>query len=111
MISFCGLVCDECGAFLATKSDDDEKRKEIAESWSKMYDAGLKPEDINCRGCVSDGAVVFAHCKVCEIRKCGMEKGVQNCAYCEEYVCDKLEKFFEMVPDAKKLLDEIKAGM
>ena len=41
------------------------------------------------------------------LRKCGMSKGVKNCAYCADYACDKLLKFFEMAPQAKQNLDEI----
>jgi len=54
---------------------------------------------------------VFNHCTVCEIRKCGKEKGVINCAYCDDYACDKLLKFFEMVPDNKKRLDAIRSSI
>ena len=36
MISFCGLDCHECGAFLATKEDDDQKR---ARGGSRMVEA------------------------------------------------------------------------
>ena len=111
MISFCGLLCNECGALIATKNGDDEKRAEVAELWSKQYKADIKPQDINCDGCMSEGARLFGHCMVCEIRKCGREKGVVNCAYCDEYACEKLEGFFQMVPDAKKRLDEIKSGL
>ena len=110
MIAFCGLACHECVTFLATQSDDDEKRREVAESWSKGYDVDLKPEDINCNGCLSEGEVLFSHCRVCEIRKCGMERGIQNCAQCEDYACDKLAELFGMVPHAKDRLDQIRAG-
>ena len=109
MVSFCGLLCNECGAFIATKNDDDQKRAEVAQLWSKQYNADFKPEDINCDSCLSDGGRLFSHCKVCEIRKCGKEKGIVNCAYCNEYACEKLGEFFQMVPDAKKRLDEIKS--
>jgi hypothetical protein len=108
MIAFCGLLCSECGAFLATSSDDDEKRAEVAKLWSKEYKTELKPEDINCGGCLSEGENLFNYSKVCEIRQCGKEKGVLNCARCDEYSCEKLEKFFQMVPEAKERLDEIK---
>jgi hypothetical protein len=37
-----------------------------------------------------------------------MGKGVKNCAYCADYACDKLLKFFEMAPQAKKNLEEIR---
>ena len=109
MISFCGLLCNECGAFIATQNDDDEKRAEVAEQWSKQYHADLKPEDINCDGCISNSERLFGHCRVCEIRKCGKGKAIDNCAHCDEYACEKLEKIFQMVPDAKKRLDEIKS--
>lgn len=111
MISFCGLTCSECGAFQATKNNDDTKREEIAALWSKEYKTNIQPEDINCDGCISEGGKLFNYPKVCEIRKCGKEKGVVNCAYCSDYSCEKLDKFFEMVPDAKKKLDELKSSL
>ena len=111
MVAFCGLLCHECGAFLATKNNDDEKRAEVAQLWSKEYNSDIKPEDINCEGCLSDGGLVFNYCKVCEIRKCGMERGIMSCAYCGDYACEKLEKFFEMVPDSKKHLDDIRSKL
>ncbi len=111
MISICGLLCSECGAFIATKNDDDEKRAEVAEQWSKGYNVDIKPEDINCDGCISDSERLFSHCRVCEIRKCGKEKDLQNCAYCNEYTCEKLEKIFQMVPHAKERLDTIRNSL
>ncbi|HEX74775.1 MAG TPA: DUF3795 domain-containing protein [Dehalococcoidia bacterium] len=111
MIAFCGTVCTECPAFLATKKDDDIERKRIAELWSKRYNADIKPEDINCVGCLSEGEKLFSYCNVCEIRKCGQEKGLKNCAYCDEYVCEKLSEFFKIAPGGKTTLDEIKKGL
>jgi len=111
MIAFCGLLCHECGAFQATRNDDDQKRAEVAELWSKEFNSEIKPEDINCDGCLSDGGNLFTYSKVCEIRKCGKEKSVINCAHCNDYACEKLEKFFQMVPDAKKRLDEIRSKL
>jgi hypothetical protein len=108
IIAFCGLLCSECGAFLATKNNDDKKREEVAQLWSKEYGSDIKSEDINCEGCLSEGENIFNYCRVCEIRKCGKEKGVMNCAYCDEYTCEKLEKFFQMVPAAKERLDKIR---
>lgn len=110
MIGFCGLICSECPAYLATQKDDDDERKKAAEMWSKEFNANMKPEDINCDGC-SDGERVFNYCKKCEIRKCGLEKNLKNCAYCEDYACEKLSKFFEMAPEAKKTLEKIRRDM
>jgi hypothetical protein len=110
MVSFCGLLCNECGAFIATKNNDNEKRAEVAQLWSKQHNMEFKPEDINCDSCLSDGERLFSHCKVCEIRKCGRQKGVVNCGYCDEYACEKLAQLFQMVPDAKKRLDQIRSA-
>jgi hypothetical protein len=109
IISICGLVCTECGAFQATRDDDDEKRAETAKLWSKEFKSDIKPEDINCSGCLTDSDVLFGYSQTCEIRKCGVEREVVNCAYCDDYSCEKLDKFFQMVPDAKKRLDGIKS--
>jgi hypothetical protein len=109
MIGFCGLNCYECGAFLATKEDDDQKRAEVAQEWSKLFKVEIKPEDINCEGCQSDGGRLFNYCKVCEIRNCGKEKGLKNCGYCGEYPCHKLDFIFGNAPDARNRLDKIKS--
>lgn len=111
MIAYCGIVCTGCDAFVATQNDDDAKRKEVAELWTKEYNVDVKPEDINCDGCLATTDRVFNYCNICEIRKCGAEKGVVNCAYCEDYACDKLEKFFKMAPENKTTLDEIREGL
>lgn len=110
MIAICGLACHECGAFKATRDDDDARRAEVAKMWSEMFEAEIKPSDINCEGCTSDG-VLFQHCTVCEIRECGVGKGVVNCAHCEEYVCAKLEQFFEKVPECRTQLDGIRGEL
>ena len=107
IISFCGLTCDTCPAFLATMTNDDKKRAETAEQWSKEFNTDIKPEDINCDGCTSISGRHFSHCHVCEIRKCASEKKVTNCGYCDDYACEKLDFIFNAAPDAKQRLDEI----
>ena len=111
MIAYCGVVCTECPAFIATKNNDNAKRKETAELWSKQFGQVMKPEDINCGGCTPDTGKKIGYTFVCEIRKCGREHKVVNCAYCQDYACEKLEKFFKMLPMSKATLDEIRKGL
>jgi hypothetical protein len=111
LISMCGLICSECPAFIATQKNDDEERRKVAEMWAKEYKADLKSEDINCSGCIVDTDKLFNYCKVCEIRKCGKEKKVKNCAYCTEYACEKLTDFFKMAPQAKTNLEEVRKNL
>jgi len=107
LISICGIVCSQCGAYQATRDNDDVKRREVADLWSKEYKSDIKPEDINCESCLTDSDNVFGYTRICDIRKCGRQRGVANCAFCEEYACDRLIEFFKMVPEAKTRLDEI----
>lgn len=109
IIAFCGLVCSECPAYLATQSDDDAERKKVAKMWSEEFNADISLEDINCDGCITDERV-FRHCNVCQIRLCGKEKGILNCGYCDDYACENLTEFFKAVPDAKKVLDNVRMG-
>ena len=111
MIAYCGLVCTDCDAFKATQENDDNLRKQVAEQWTKEYKHPFKPEDINCDGCLPKTAKNFGHPNVCPVRKCGQEKGVLNCAYCEDYACEELNKYFEMFPEMKANLEEIRKGM
>jgi hypothetical protein len=108
MLAYCGLKCNDCEAFLATLEDNEEKRQEIAAIWSKECKKNIKPEDIYCHGCTSKGEILFSYCNICEIRKCAVERKVINCAACPEYVCENLERFFSMVPEAKINLDKLR---
>lgn len=111
MIAFCGLTCTECPAFIATQKDDDKEREKVAKVWSKEYKCDMKPEDINCDGCLVESNRLFSHCKVCEIRKCGQEKEVKNCAYCDDYACEILNEVLNDVPKAKIALEEIRKNL
>jgi hypothetical protein len=108
MIGYCGITCSECPAMLATVKDDDQERARVAQMWSEQFKVTLNAEDINCNGCLSTTEPLFSHCKVCEIRKCGQEKQVMNCAYCDDYDCEKLTKFLDMVPEARSKLEKIR---
>ena len=108
IIAVCGITCSDCGAFIATQENDDAKREEVAEAWAKAYGHEFKPEDISCDGCLTADGRHINHWNVCEIRKCGTEKNVKNCAYCADYKCERITGFLEQVPGAKKTLEEMR---
>lgn len=53
MVAYCGINCSECPAYIATQTNDDTKRKQVAEEWQKVFNPNIKPEAINCDGCTS----------------------------------------------------------
>jgi Protein of unknown function (DUF3795) len=107
MIAYCGLNCSECEAYIATKENNDGKRMSTAQDWSKMYNADIAPEQINCAGCKSAGEKFF-HCSVCEIRECCISNNVNNCAECDNYICDTLAGFIKLAPQAGKALANLR---
>ena len=108
MIACCGLDCSKCEAYLATQEDNDVKRAEVAKKWSVLYKADIKLEHINCDGCRTGGKKFFYCSEICELRKCCMEKELENCAACESYKCDKLKSFIELAPEACSALEKLR---
>ncbi len=107
-LAMCGLDCAACPAFIAYQTNDQALRVKTAAEWSKVYHADLKPEDINCVGCLKLKGVQFSHCRECDIRKCGLARNVGNCALCPAYPCEKIAKFTANVPPAKANLEEVR---
>ena len=111
MIAYCGLICTECPAYIAHKTDDEQLRIKTATEWSKMFKVKLKPEIINCVGCLETDGILFPHCLECKIRACCRERNLVNCAYCEDFGCEIISEFLDLVPEAKKVLDGIKTNL
>lgn len=110
MVSYCGLDCSVCPAYLAHKNGDQALREKTAPEWSKTYNADLKPSDINCVGCTVAEGVHIGHCGECEYRKCGQSRNLDNCGECPDYACVKLKEFHKMVPAAKANLDSFRSS-
>lgn len=108
MIAFCGLNCSKCEAYLATQADSDSQRAEVARKWSALYHAPISADQIHCDGCKSSGRK-FHHCEnTCEIRKCCMAKGMDSCAFCDDYVCEALSGFIKLAPEAGAALEKLR---
>jgi hypothetical protein len=113
ILSFCGLVCSTCPIYLATREINKEeqmrKRTEIAKLCKEQYGMNYELSDItDCDGCHAESGRLFSGCNDCAIRKCAKQKAVENCAYCSEYICQKLESFFVNDSAAKTRLDEVR---
>jgi hypothetical protein len=110
MIAYCGLVCTECPAYVATQSGEAEALQRVAEMWSQQFNETITADDCLCDGCLATTRL-GSYCRVCEIRACGVQRAVMNCAYCDDYGCEKLAKFWAAAPEAKSTLEGVRAGL
>jgi hypothetical protein len=122
MVAFCGVICNDCPAFLATQANDHVALERVLALWSEEFTApDITVEDIICDGCLTPEGRLNGYCQHCAIRPCGMTRGVTNCAYCDEYACDKLERLlgicdtqkgvFGYARQARVTLDGIRAEL
>ena len=104
LIACCGLDCAACDARIATVNSDNELREKTAKIWGEQFNANIAAESINCTGCRDEGPKFF-HCEMCEIRKCVLEKGYQNCGECEELeTCTIIGAILQHAPELKENL-------
>lgn len=89
MIGYCGYNCHLCSA----RSDDIAVRQKLVDAWRRILGhEAYTAENVKCDGCPSDGKIADTSC---QIRPCVMEKGLASCAACDDFPCDKIERFIE----------------
>lgn len=92
-LAYCGFDCEkECAIYKATKENDMQIKTQVAERWETSFGVKIKPEDVACDGgCRATEGRLGYHCEyVCDVRKCGLERGVESCVLCEDFpTCDK----------------------
>jgi hypothetical protein len=103
MIARCGLICTDCEAYRATRTMDHSTAQQVAEQWSKMFNAQVLVDHVWCDGCLVGGKKC-AHCGECEIRACAEKRGLANCGHCDEFSCDTLTAFLRLAPGAREVL-------
>ena len=108
MNSYCGLDCEQCEAFIATRNNDDALRAKVAAAWAKQTHAPIKPEHINCTGCQSTGAKTFYCDQLCEVKKCSVQKAFSTCAECSDFPCGALDQIHHGAPQARKTLEALR---
>ena len=90
ILTRCGMRCDLCQAYTPNQPIDPEKLQKLSDAWHKYFGFRIEPDDIRCDGCWTEGGTLLD--LDCPVRPCVIEKKLQNCAECESYVCERLEK-------------------
>ena len=105
----CGLDCEKCDARTATLTNDDALRERTAALWSKLNGVTITPEMINCTGCRTEGAKTPFCDRLCPIRGCVREKGLDTCADCAQMdACRTLGSIAENDPSVLENLKQLR---
>jgi hypothetical protein len=98
VLALCGYRCDLCQFY--TKNIKSEKDKErVSKDFNRIFGYYVKPEDVECVGCKNEGKHIESGCTV---RPCALKKGVENCAHCSGFICDKLERKMDVMENFLK---------
>lgn len=95
----CGILCDACGIFIATKNQDNETLNLIAERLN------IASDKIRCEGCRS--SELAACCSNCTFRACVISKEISFCSDCLEFPCQKLKEFQTKMPHRVELFQSL----
>jgi hypothetical protein len=112
VIAYCGLICTDCEAYVATQANDLATLERLADRAREEFGMpDVTVEATMCNGCLSNSERMCGYCAQCQVRACAVGKGMVNCAHCDDYRCETLEAFFGMAAEARATLDGIRAGL
>lgn len=91
MLAYCGIDCSACPAYKGTVQGDLSLLEEAARTFA---DGACEVKDWVCLGCPpADQQFLAKYCESCGVRRCAVERGVQNCAACDDFdSCDMLRE-------------------
>ena len=98
LAAVCGLYCEACILFIATK-EDPARLKELAARFQ------LSEEAMKCYGCRA--AKRGPYCQTCKMFSCAAERGIEFCSECEDYPCNDLKQFQSERPHRIELWDDL----
>lgn len=91
-IGCCGYRCDLCPAFKENIAGEEDRRK-VSDGWFRYYGFRIPAAEICCDGCLPEGCDNPRRIDPdCRVRQCVQERGLSNCAHCDQYICDELAK-------------------
>ncbi len=88
ILTRCGYRCDLCLAYTPNVTGTPSNREKLSDGWFKYFGFRLPPERILCDGCMAQNPRLID--QACPVRPCVLERGLDNCAQCEEYICARL---------------------
>ncbi len=100
ILTRCGYRCDLCLAYKPNVEKNPANQQKLSDGWFKYFGFRLPAEEICCDGCMLDNPKLID--QSCPVRPCVIEKGLDNCAQCEQYVCEKLKERLVVLKQVKQ---------
>ncbi len=105
-IAYCGLDCSGCDIYRGTKLEDGQLLQKYADKVFSQFKIEIDPSTLNCHGC-RDARPKSGFCARCEVRACAINRGLENCAACESYGCEKLQSVHAAMINVGKAVDGV----
>jgi len=99
VLTRCGYRCDLCLAYRPNITANPSNRQKLSDGWFKYFGFRLPAAEICCDGCMADDPKLID--SGCPVRPCVIEKGLENCAQCEHYVCERLSERLVVYAEVK----------
>ena len=90
MLTRCGYRCDLCLAYAPNVALHSENQQILSDGWFQYFGFRLPPEQIYCDGCLAENPKLID--TGCPVRPCVIERGLEHCAQCGQYICEKLNE-------------------
>jgi hypothetical protein len=104
ILSKCGYRCDLCLAYKPNLEKHPENSQILSDGWHTYFGFRIPPENIHCDGCHSnEGRQIDSSCPV---RPCVIARKIDNCAYCDDYICERLETRMVSFQEIQDKFDE-----
>ncbi len=104
ILTRCGYRCDLCLAYKLNVEKNPENRQKLIDGIHKYYGFTLSESESCCDGCMADNPKLID--QNCPVRPCVIEKGLDNCSQCENYVCEKLKQRLVIYDEIKQRMSE-----
>ncbi len=88
ILTRCGYRCDLCLAYRPNVENNPANQQKLNDGWFHYFGFRIPPEKILCDGCMADNPQLID--QSCPVRPCVIERGLENCAHCKLYACEKL---------------------
>jgi len=100
ILTRCGYRCDLCLAYRPNVEKQPSNQQKLSDGWFKYFGFRIEPQNIICDGCLADHPRLID--RSCPVRPCAIEKGLDNCSSCDQYVCEKLNERIVLFEDARE---------